>query len=352
MEEGIMPQHITYADAGVDVDKANKFIDTIKTIAGGTSRSGVMSDIGGFGGMFALNVANYSNPVLVSSTDGVGTKLKVAFMTDRHDTIGIDLVGMCVNDIAVQGARPLFFLDYLSMGSLNTEVAADIIKGIAEGCKQAKCALIGGETAEMPGMYNTGEYDLAGFTVGVVENDKIIDGSDIHMGNRLIGIASGGLHSNGYSLVRKVCFDILKMDVATHVPELGKPLGEELLAPTKIYADTIQSVIRDLPVNGMAHITGGGIPDNIVRIIPNACQVQIKRDSWDVPPIFTFLKENGNIAEDEMMRTFNNGIGLIMVVPEDAVQEVLARLNAMNEKAFVIGEIVERKESEEKIKWV
>jgi phosphoribosylformylglycinamidine cyclo-ligase len=302
--------------------------------------------------LFALNVANYNNPVLVSSTDGVGTKLKVAFMANRHDTIGIDLVAMCVNDIAVQGAKPLFFLDYLSMGKLDTDVAADIVKGIAEGCKLAKCALIGGETAEMPGLYTAGEYDLAGFTVGVVENDRIIDGSDTRMGNRLIGIASSGLHSNGYSLVRKVCFDILKMDLADQVPELGRTLGEELLIPTKIYADTIQSVIRDQPVKGMAHITGGGIPDNIVRIIPNACQVRIKRGSWDVPPLFTFLKERGNIAEDEMMRTFNNGIGLIMVVPEDSVQEVLARLNALNEKAFVIGEIVERKDAEEKIKWV
>jgi phosphoribosylformylglycinamidine cyclo-ligase len=347
-----MSQHVTYADAGVDVDKANSFVNTIKSIAGETVRSGVMSEIGGFGGMFALNVANYTNPVLVSSTDGVGTKLKIAFMMNRHSTIGIDLVAMCVNDIAVQGAKPLFFLDYLSMGKLDTEVAADIIKGVAKGCKIARCALIGGETAEMPGMYADNEYDLAGFTIGVVDNDKIIDGSDIHVGNQLIAIASSGLHSNGYSLVRKVCFDILKMDLDTHVPELGKILGEELLTPTKIYADTIQNVIRDLPVKGMAHITGGGIPDNIIRIIPNACQVQIRKESWDIPPIFTFLREGGNIPESEMMRTFNNGIGLVLVVPEDAVQEVLARLNAMNEKAFAIGEIAERKGSEEKIMWV
>ena len=347
-----MPQHITYADAGVDVDKANNFIDTIKTIAGETSRSGVMSDIGGFGGLFSLNAANYTNPVLVSSTDGVGTKLKIAFMMKKHDTIGIDLVAMCVNDIAVQGAKPLFFLDYLSMGKLDTDVAGDIIRGIAEGCKQAKCALIGGETAEMPGLYTSGEYDLAGFTVGVVENDKIIDGSDIHVGNQLIGIASSGLHSNGYSLVRKVCFEILKMDIDNHVPEIGQTIGEELLTPTRIYAELIQSVIRDLPVHGMAHITGGGIPDNIVRIIPNACQVQIKKGSWEIPPIFSFLKERGNISENEMMRTFNNGIGLIMVVPDNSVQEIQERLQAMNEKAFIIGEIVERKETEEKIIWV
>lgn len=347
-----MPQHITYADAGVDVEKANKFIDTIKTIASGTSRSGVMSDIGGFGGLFSLNAAKYTNPVLVSSTDGVGTKLKIAFMMNRHNTIGIDLVAMCVNDTAVQGAKPLFFLDYLSMGKLDTDVASNIIKGIAEGCKLAKCALIGGETAEMPGLYTEGEYDLAGFTVGVVENDKIIDGSDIHVGNRLIGIASSGLHSNGYSLARKVCFEILKMDIDTFVPELDRTIGEELLTPTRIYAELVQSIIRDLPVRGMAHITGGGIPDNIVRIIPNACQVQIKKGSWEIPPVFTFLKEKGNISESEMMRTFNNGIGLIMVVPENSMQEIQERLQAMNEKTFIIGEIVERKETDEKIIWV
>ncbi len=347
-----MPKHITYADAGVDVDKANNFVDTIKAIAGETSRSGVMSDIGGFGGLFSLNAANYTNPVLVSSTDGVGTKLKIAFMMNKHNTIGIDLVAMCVNDIAVQAAKPLFFLDYLSVGKLDTDVAADIIRGIAEGCKQAKCALIGGETAEMPGLYQTGEYDLAGFTVGVVENDKIIDGSDIHVGNQLIGIASSGLHSNGYSLVRKVCFEILKMEIDTQVPELERTIGEELLTPTRIYAELIQSIIRDLPVNGMAHITGGGIPDNITRIIPNACQVQIKKGSWEIPPIFSFLQEKGNISENEMMRTFNNGIGLILVVPDNSVQEIQERLQAMNEKSFIIGEIAERKESDEKIIWV
>ncbi len=347
-----MSQHITYADAGVDVDKANKFVDTIKKLAKKTSRSGVMSDIGGFGGLFSLNVSNYENPVLVSSTDGVGTKLKVAFMTGRHDTIGIDLVAMCVNDIAVQGAKPLFFLDYISTGKLDTDVATSVIAGIAEGCRQAKCALIGGETAEMPGLYTSGEYDLAGFTVGLVDNDKIIDGSDIHVGNQLVGIASSGLHSNGYSLARKIFFDILKMDVDTHVPELNQVLGEALLTPTKIYSETIQNLIRDLPVCGMAHITGGGIPDNIVRIIPNACQVRIKKDSWEVPPIFTLMKEKGNIAEQEMLRTFNCGIGLIAVVKENMAQEVLERLNAMNETAFVIGEIAERKKSAAKIRWV
>ncbi len=347
-----MPSSITYADAGVDVDKANKFVNTIKKLARETSRSGVMNEIGGFGGFFSPNFSNYDNPVLVSSTDGVGTKLRLAFLLNRHDTIGIDLVAMCVNDVAVQGAKPLFFLDYLSMGNLDTEVATDVIKGIAEGCRQAKCALVGGETAEMPGFYAKGEYDLAGFTVGIVDNDKIIDGSDIHVGNQLIGIASSGLHSNGYSLVRKICFDLLGMDVTTHVPEFGKSLGEELLTPTKIYSELIQSLIRDLPIHGMAHITGGGIPDNILRITPDACQVRIMRGSWEIPPVFSFLKEKGNVSENEMMRTFNNGIGLIAVVPENAAQEVLQRLTAMDEKAFIIGEITERKKSAPRLKWI
>lgn len=347
-----MPPSITYADAGVDVDKANKFVTAIKNIAKETKRSGVMGEIGGFGGFFSPNFANYQNPVLVSSTDGVGTKLRIAFMMGRHDTVGIDLVAMCVNDVAVQGAKPLFFLDYLSMGELLPDMATDVVKGIAEGCRQAGCALIGGETAEMPGFYPKGEYDLAGFTVGIVDNDKIIDGSDIHVGNQLVGVASTGLHSNGYSLVRKICFELLKMDVDTHVPELDKSLGEELLTPTKIYSKSIQHIIRDLPIHGLAHITGGGIPDNILRITPDACQVQIKKGSWDIPPIFSFLQEKGNISDSEMMRTFNNGIGLIAVVPETAVEEVVQRLTAMNEKAFVIGEIIERKKAAPKIKWM
>ena len=347
-----MPPSITYADAGVDVDKGNKFINTIKKLAKETSRSGVMSEIGGFGGCFSPNFANYQHPVLVSSTDGVGTKLRVAFMMSRHDTVGIDLVAMCVNDVAVQGAKPLFFLDYLSMGQLLPDIATDVIRGIAEGCRQAGCALIGGETAEMPGFYSEGEYDLAGFTVGIVDNDKIIDGSDIQVGNQLVGIASTGLHSNGYSLVRKICFDLLKLEVGAHIPELGRSLGEELLTPTRIYSELIQHVIRDFPVHGMAHITGGGIPDNILRITPDACQVQIQKGSWDIPPIFSFLQEKGNISDTEMMRTFNNGIGLIAVVPENTAEEVVQRLTAMDEKAFVIGEIVERKKSAPKIKWV
>lgn len=347
-----MADPLTYADAGVDINKANDFVKTVKTLAGETSRPGVMSEIGGFGGLFSLNISNYKNPVLVSSTDGVGTKLKIAFLMNKHDTIGLDLVAMCVNDIAVQGAKPLFFLDYLSIGCLNTKMATDIVKGVADGCMEAKCALIGGETAEMPGFYKENEYDIAGFTVGVVDNDKIIDGSEIRGGNQLIGIAASGLHSNGYSLVRKICFDVLKMTVDTHVPDFGHTLGEELLTPTHIYSETVQGLIRNLPILGLAHITGGGIVENVIRIIPNACKVILKKGSWEIPPVFSFLQKNGNVSDEEMMRTFNNGIGLIAVVPEEAVQEVLQRLNALDERAFVIGEIGERKESATRIQWV
>lgn len=347
-----MAKSLTYADAGVDIDKSNKFLTTIKKIAKQTSRSGVMGDIGGFGGLFSLNIANLENPVLVSSTDGVGTKLKIALMMKRHDTIGIDLVAMCVNDIAVHGAKPLFFLDYLSMGKLKTDIATEIIKGIGQGCKKAKCALIGGETAEMPGFYKPNEYDLAGFAVGIVDNDKIIDGSEIRVGHQLIGVASNGLHSNGYSLVRKICFDILKLKIDAQIQELGRTIGEELLMPTRIYSETILHVIRDLPVHGLVHVTGGGIVDNILRIIPKACQVLMKKKSWDVPPVFPYLQKAGNISDNEMMRTFNNGLGLIALVPEKAAQDVLERLNAMDEKAFIIGEVVERKTSHTRLKWV
>lgn len=347
-----MKKSLTYADAGVDIDKADNLVDDIKKIAQQTSRSGVIGDIGGFGGLFSLNTSNMESPVLVSSTDGVGTKLKIAFMMSKHDTIGIDLVAMCVNDIVVQGAKPLFFLDYLSMGKLETKIATDVISGIGEGCRQAGCALIGGETAEMPGFYRENEYDLAGFAVGIVENSKIIDGSGIRVGDKLIGISSSGLHSNGYSLVRKICFEILKLKIDTHIPELGKTIGEELLTPTRIYSQTVHSIIKNLPVFGLAHITGGGIADNIIRVIPEQCNVVMRKHSWDVPPVFTYLKQAGNISEREMMRTFNNGIGLIAVVHEKGSQEVLDRLIAMKEKAFIVGEIVERKEAGERVKWI
>lgn len=346
-----MGESLTYADAGVDINKANDLVNTIKKLAKATPRSGVMGEIGGFGGLFSLNLTNISNPVLVSSTDGVGTKLKLAFMMDKHDTIGIDLVGMVVNDIVVQGAKPLFFLDYLSMGHLDNRVAASVIEGIANGCIEAQCALIGGETAEMPGMYIDGEYDLAGFSVGLVDNSKIIDGSGIRNGHRLIGIASSGLHSNGYSLVRKICFEKCGYDVSTHIPEFGKTLGEELLTPTRIYCQLLLSLVRDLPIHGLAHITGGGIDENIIRVIPDSCKVVIEKESWEVPPVFQFLQKAGSVTDREMHRTFNNGIGMIAVVPEESTQDVLDRLAAMDEKAFLLGEICGREGSEPQLEW-
>jgi phosphoribosylformylglycinamidine cyclo-ligase len=346
-----MSESLTYRDAGVDIDKANKLVCTISEIAKQTPRSGVMGEIGGFGALFSLNVANLERPVLVSSTDGVGTKLKIAFMLDKHDTVGIDLVAMCINDIIVQGAKPLFFLDYLSMGKLDNNRAAEIIKGIGEGCKQAECALIGGETAEMPGFYKDNEYDLAGFAVGIVDNSKIIDGTEIRVGHRLIGLASSGLHSNGYALVRKICFDMLNLKLDDRVPELGKTLGEELLTPARIYAEPIRSIIKDMPIHGLAHITGGGMVENILRIIPKACNIMIRKDSWDVPPIFSFLQESGNISEHEMMRTFNNGIGMVMVVPDHTSQDLLQRLAAMNENAFLMGEVLDCRDPSNRIIW-
>ena len=347
-----MDKPLTYASAGVDIDKADRFVNIIKKISKETPRSGVMGEIGGFGGLFSLNLTHLERPVLVSSTDGVGTKLKIADMMNIHNTIGIDLVAMCVNDIAVQGAKPLFFLDYLSMGILNTRTATEIIRGIAKGCIEANCALIGGETAEMPGMYKKNEYDLAGFAVGIVDNSKIVDGSGIGVGHKLIGVASSGLHSNGYSLVRKLCFNILKMKIDAYVPEIGKTIGDELLIPTKIYSKIILSLIKDMPVHGLAHITGGGIAENVVRVLPENCQAVIQTGSWDVPPIFHFLQGAGKISDREMRRTFNNGIGLVGIVPDNAAQEVLERLNAMNEKAFLIGEIAERKKTDDKIIWI
>jgi phosphoribosylformylglycinamidine cyclo-ligase len=310
-----------------------------------------MGEIGGFGGMFSLNVANYDNPVLVSSTDGVGTKLKIAFMAGRHDTVGVDLVAMCVNDIVVQGAKPLFFLDYLSMGKLDNDIATDVIKGIVNGCRQAKCALIGGETAEMPGFYQPGEYDLAGFAVGIVDNAKILDGSEIRVGHKLIGICSSGLHSNGFSLVRKICFDTLHLDLAAEIPELGCTLGEELLKPTKIYSETVRHLTRDLPIHGLAHITGGGIQENILRVVPNACEVLLRKNSWEIPAVFQFLQEAGKVSDEEMLRTFNNGIGMVAVVPGKHAEDVLGRLAALNEKAYIIGEVAECRSPDNRCRW-
>jgi phosphoribosylformylglycinamidine cyclo-ligase len=331
-----------YAEAGVDIDAGKHFVEAIKPIVSKTFKSNVLSDIGGFAGLFSLHLRNIEHPILVSSTDGVGTKLKVAFMLDKHDTIGIDLVAMVVNDILVQGATPLFFLDYLSMGKLNHDTAVDIIRGISKGCKEANCALIGGETAEMPGFYAENEYDLAGFSVGLVDADKIIDGSEIAIGHQLIGVGSSGLHSNGYSLVRRIVFEGLKMSVDDHVEELGRTIGEELLEPTKIYARTMLHLLKNFQVFGISHITGGGIIENLPRILPSNCQALINRSSWTPQPIFQFIKKAGNITDEEMLRAFNNGIGLIIVVAEKDLQDVVQQIGAMGEKAYHIGWIEER----------
>ncbi|MCD6527359.1 MAG: phosphoribosylformylglycinamidine cyclo-ligase [Desulfuromonas sp.] len=330
---------VTYKDAGVDIDAGNRFVDMIKPLVKATSRPEVLTDIGGFGGLFSFHADKYKKPTLVSSTDGVGTKLKLAFMMDKHDTVGIDLVAMCVNDIIVQGAEPLFFLDYMATGKLAPEKATEVVKGIAEGCLQAGCALIGGETAEMPGFYSEGEYDVAGFTVGAVDNDNIIDGSTITVGDKLIGIASSGLHSNGFSLARKVFFEHMGLSANDTLPEFGQSIGMEMLTPTRIYVKTILNLIRDFPIKGMAHITGGGLLENIPRVLPHNCQAVINRGSWEKPAIFDVLQKGGNIEEMEMNRTFNNGLGMVLVVPNDQSEEILIRLAGLNEKAWEIGEI-------------
>jgi phosphoribosylformylglycinamidine cyclo-ligase len=331
---------ITYKDAGVDIDAGNLFVDQIKPYVKETNRPEVLTDIGGFGGLFSLNSGKYKRPTLVAATDGVGTKLKLAFMLNQHDTVGIDLVAMCVNDIIVQGAEPLFFLDYLATAKLEPAQAVEVVKGIAEGCKQANCALLGGETAEMPGMYSAEEYDLAGFSVGVVDNDKIIDGSTITNGDQIIGIASTGLHSNGFSLARKVFLDTMGLDLDSQPNDLDQPLGAELLTPTRIYVKSILNLLRDFNLKGIAHITGGGLLENIPRILPQQCKAVINRNSWEKPAIFEMLRKGGNIQEEEMYRTFNYGIGMTLVVPEKETEDILDRLSALGEKAQVIGEIL------------
>jgi phosphoribosylformylglycinamidine cyclo-ligase len=335
-------KRMTYRGAGVDIDAGNKFVDLIRPLVRKTFRPEVVTDIGGFGGLFALKAKKYKNPILVASTDGVGTKLKVAFMTGKHDTVGIDLVAMCVNDVVVQGAEPLFLLDYLATGRISLGVSTQIVKGVARGCLQAGCALIGGETAEMPSFYREGEYDLAGFTVGVVEKRKVIDGSAIRAGDQLVGIASSGLHSNGYSLARKVLFERMRLKPGSRVKGLGRNIGEELLVPTKIYVKPLLDLIKNFPVHGMAHITGGGITDNLPRVIPPGCKALVWRGAWPVLPIFEVIRQGGNVEEEEMLRTFNNGIGMILAVPAKEVKGVIARLKCWKEKAYPIGEIVKK----------
>ena len=330
----------TYREAGVDIDAGDDFVDRIKPLVRSTFRPEVLADLGGFGGLFRLNAKKYEDPVLVSGTDGVGTKLKIAFMMDRHDTVGIDLVAMCVNDIAVSGAEPLFFLDYFASGRLRVTQAQEVVKGIAQGCREAGCALIGGETAEMPSMYADGEYDLAGFAVGVVDKPKIIDGKTIKSGDAIIGVASSGLHSNGYSLVRRVFFDKAKLTVTSRLAELDQPLGEVLLTPTRIYARQILALLQEFPIHGIAHITGGGITENLPRVFPDGMRARINRKAWTVPPIFQTLSTLGQIDREEMYRVFNMGIGLMLIVPQQSVSAVLAKAAALGDRAWLIGEMV------------
>jgi len=329
----------TYKEAGVDIEAGNSFVQKIKPLVKSTFRPEVMTEIGGFGGLFSLNASKYKNPVLVSGTDGVGTKLKLAFLADRHDTVGIDLVAMCVNDIVVQGAEPLFFLDYLATGKLDPDKAAQIVAGIAEGCRQAGCALIGGETAEMPGFYADGEYDIAGFTVGVVEKEQIIDGSSITVGNKLIGIGSSGLHSNGYSLARRIIFDHMGLAINSQLPDSTKTVDEELLTPTRIYVRSIMNLLKDFRINGIAHITGGGLLENVPRVLPKGCAANIKLGSWTMPSIFTIMQKVGNVEQNEMYRTFNMGIGMVLAVAATDVDDILSRLNGLGEQAWLIGEV-------------
>lgn len=333
-------QQSKYKEAGVDIDKGNAFVKGIKEFVASTHQRGVLNDIGGFSSFFAIDTNTYKNPVIVSSTDGVGTKLAVAQLCNKHDTIGIDLVAMCVNDIIVGGAKPLCFLDYFSIGTLDLHIATEVVKGIAEGCRQAKCSLVGGETAEMPGLYHGEDYDLAGFVVGIVNRDAIIDGSEIKVGNKIVGLAASGLHSNGFSLVRKVCFKDLGLSVGQQIEEFGCTLGEELLRPTRIYVQSVLGVLKHFKINGMIHNTGGGFIDNVPRILPRNCKAVIDRSSWKVPPVFTFLSEKGEIPLDEMYRTFNMGIGLMAIVEDAVVEDVVHHFGALGEQASVIGEIV------------
>ena len=344
-----MKKPLTYKDAGVNIEMANKLVDRIKSLAKTSFRPEVLTDIGGFSGLFSLNTEKYKKPVLTASTDGVGTKLKIAFMMDTHHTIGIDLVAMCVNDILAQGAEPLFLLDYIATSTVQPETLEAVISGITHGCREAGCALLGGEVAEMPSFYKEDEYDLAGFVVGVVDQDKIIDGSQIESGDKLIGIASSGVHSNGYSLVRKVVFEKLNLSLHEKIEALGRTLGEELLEPTTIYVKPVRAIIAEFHVHGISHITGGGLVDNIPRILPPNSQAVIHKGSWEIPPIFPFIQEKGTISESEMLRTFNSGIGMVLVVPDEEVQHVIERLQTMHFTSYLIGEIRTRKEGDKEI---
>ena len=331
--------NLTYRDSGVDIDAGNYSVKLIKDSVKATYRPEVLGDLGGFGGLFALNSGKYKEPVLVSGTDGVGTKLRLAFMLDKHDTIGQDAVAMCVNDILVQGAEPLYFLDYLAVGKLDPEKVATVVKGVAGACKESGCALIGGETAEMPGMYSKDEYDLAGFAVGIADKEKIVSGKDVKKGDVLIGISSSGVHSNGFSLVRKV-FEMTKESLDTYYDELGKTLGEALIAPTKIYVKALRGV-KDagITIKGCSHITGGGFYENIPRMLPDGVCAVVQKDSYEVPAIFKLMAKTGNIEEQMMYNTYNMGVGMMLAVDAADADKTVAALQAAGEEAFVVGHV-------------
>ncbi len=336
-----MPQKpLTYADAGVSIDAGNALVKAIGPIARSTARPGADAQLGGFGGLFDLKAAGFEDPLLVAANDGVGTKLKLAIDLDRHEGVGIDLVAMCANDLIVQGAEPLFFLDYFATGKLEPKLAETVVGSIAEGCRQAGCALIGGETAEMPGMYAGGDYDLAGFCVGAVERSAVLDGSRVTIGDAIVGIASSGIHSNGFSLVRRIVSD-RRWDLAAEAPFLpGITLGAALLEPTRIYVRALLPLLRDGLIHGLAHITGGGLLENIPRVLPEACRAEVDAGAWAFPPLFAMLQDAGGIAAEEMARTFNCGIGMVAIVDSADADAVIERLRSSGEKARIIGRVV------------
>ena len=335
-----MAEKMTYKDAGVNIDAGNASVKLIKDSVRATYRPEVLGDLGGFGGLFALNAGKYKEPVLVSGTDGVGTKLKIAFLLGKHDTVGQDAVAMCVNDILVQGAEPLFFLDYLAVGKLDPEQVADVVKGVANACKESGCALIGGETAEMAGFYPDGEYDIAGFCVGAVEKSKLITSERVKEGDVLLGLPSTGVHSNGFSLVRKIVFERQGMKGDEYMDELGTTIGEALLTPTRLYPKTCLPLIEKFDIHGMVHITGGGFYDNIPRALPEELAVEINDDAWEMPPIFALLQKWGNVDWPEMYRTFNMGIGMILIASADEAAKMKAHLEAEGETVYEIGKVV------------
>lgn len=338
---GDEPKGLRYADAGVDIGAATEAFNRMKTFVNKTFNDNVLRDIGSFGAMLRLDTGAMEEPVLVSSVDGVGTKLKVAFLTGRHDTVGIDLVSHCVNDILVQGAKPLFFMDYLACGHLDPEVVVEVIQGVASGCRFAGCPLIGGETAEMPDMYKPGEYDLAGTIVGLVDRSKIVDGSGLQPGDVLIGLESSGLHTNGYSLARKVCFDHCGLSVDDPMPGAGKTVGEALLEPHRSYAKVVQILMKIVEISGMAHITGGGLTDNLPRMLNDGLGIEVEAGAWPVPPIFRFLKEAGSVDDEEMLHTFNMGVGYVLAVRGHDATRALHHLDQGGETAHIIGTITE-----------